>query len=163
MRITMIWAMGRGGIMGKDNDMPWRLPRDMAFFKEQTLGKAVVMGRKTWESFGSKPLKNRTNIIMTRDLGYTTPGAHIIHTLEDAKTFALNDELIIIGGAQIYEEWLPLANQLIVTKIDEDFEGDIVCPEIDWSQWALIEQIPGVHDDKNPYQYSFNFYERIQD
>ncbi|AJS58352.1 dihydrofolate reductase [Paenibacillus sp. IHBB 10380] len=163
MRITMIWAMGHNGIMGKDNDMPWRLPRDMAFFKQQTLGKSIVMGRRTWESFGGKPLKNRTNIIMTRDLEYTAQGAHIIHTLEDAKTFAQNDELMIIGGAQIYEEWLPLADRLIVTKIDEDFEGDIVFPVIDWSKWTLIEQITGVRDDNNPYDYSFNFYEFIQE
>jgi dihydrofolate reductase len=159
----MIWAMGRNGIMGKDNDMPWRLPRDMAFFKQQTIGKSIVMGRRTWESFGCKPLKNRTNIIMTRDVEYTAQGAHIIHTLEDAKASAQNDELMIIGGAQIYEEWLPLADRLIVTKIDEDFEGDIVFPEIDWSKWTLNEQIPGVRDDNNPYDYSFNFYELMQD
>lgn len=155
--------MGRDGIMGKDNDMPWRLPRDMAFFKQQTIGKSVVMGRRTWESFGGKPLKNRTNIVMTRDPEYTSQGAHIIHTLEDAKAFAQNGELMIIGGAQIYEQWLPLADRLIVTRIDEDFEGDIIFPEMDWSKWTLTEQIPGVRDDSNPYDYSFNFYELIQE
>ncbi len=162
MGITMIWAMGRNGVMGKDNGMPWHLPRDMAFFKEQTMGKPVVMGRKTWESFGGKPLKDRTNIVMTRDLEYTTQGAQIIHGLEEALEYANNQELMIIGGAQIYEKWLPYADRLLVTRIDEDFEGDIVFPDIDWTGWTLSEEIPGIRDEKNIYDYRFYIYDRIK-
>ncbi|OAB44559.1 dihydrofolate reductase [Paenibacillus glacialis] len=160
MGITMIWAMGRNGVMGKDNGMPWHLPRDMAFFKEQTMGKPVVMGRKTWESFGGKPLKDRTNIVMTRDSEYTSQDAQIIHSLEEALEYANNQELMIIGGAQIYEKWLPYADRLLVTRIDEDFEGDTVFPDIDWTCWSLSEEIPGVRDDKNPYDYRFSIYDR---
>ncbi|OAB25409.1 dihydrofolate reductase [Paenibacillus macquariensis subsp. defensor] len=160
MGITMIWAMGRNGVMGKDNGMPWRLPRDMAFFKEQTIGKPVVMGRKTWESFGGKPLKDRTNIVMTRDLEYTSQDAQIIHSLEEALEYANNQELMIIGGAQIYEKWLSYADRLLVTRIDEDFEGDTVFPDIDWTCWTLSEEIPGVRDEKNPYDYRFYIYNR---
>jgi len=160
MGITMIWAMGRNGVMGKDNGMPWRLPRDMAFFKQQTIGKPVVMGRKTWESFGGKPLKDRTNIVMTRDSEYTSQDAQIIHSLEEALEYANNQELMIIGGAQIYEKWLPYADRLLVTRIDEDFEGDTVFPDIDWTCWTLSEEIPGVRDEKNPYDYRFYIYDR---
>ncbi|OAB41231.1 dihydrofolate reductase [Paenibacillus antarcticus] len=160
MGITMIWAMGRNGVMGKDNGMPWRLPRDMAFFKEQTIGKPVVMGRKTWESFGGKPLKDRTNIVMTRDSEYKSHDAQIIHSLEEALDYANNQELMIIGGAQIYEKWLPYADRLLVTRIDEDFEGDTVFPDIDWTCWTLSEEIPGVRDEKNPYDYRFYIYNR---
>ena len=160
MGITMIWAMGRNGVMGKDNGMPWRLPRDMAFFKEQTIGKPVVMGRKTWESFGGRPLKDRTNIVMTRDSEYTSQDAQIIHSLEEALEYANNQELMIIGGAQIYEKWLPYADRLLVTRIDEDFEGDTVFPDIDWTCWTLCEEIPGVRDEKNPYDYRFYIYNR---
>ncbi|MEC0090886.1 dihydrofolate reductase [Paenibacillus macquariensis] len=160
MGITMIWAMGRNGVMGKDNGMPWRLPRDMAFFKEQTIGKPVVMGRKTWESFGGRPLKDRTNIVMTRDSEYTSQDAQIIHSLEEALEYANNQELMIIGGAQIYEKWLPYADRLLVTRIDEDFEGDTVFPDIDWTCWNLSEEIPGVRDEKNPYDYRFYIYNR---
>lgn len=160
MSITMIWAMGRNRVMGKDNGLPWRLPRDMAFFKQQTLGKTIVMGRKTWESFGGKPLKDRVNMIMTRDTEYRTQGAQIIHRLEDALEYANDQELMVIGGAQIYEEWLPYADRLLVTIIDEDFEGDIVFPDMDWTGWTLTEEIPGIRDDKNPYEYRFCTYDR---
>lgn len=160
MSITMIWAMGRNGVMGKDNGMPWRLPRDMAFFKQQTIGKTIVMGRKTWESFGSRPLKDRVNVIMTRDKEFTAQGAQVIHSLEEALEYANNQELMIIGGAQIYEKWLPYADRLLVTRIDEDFEGDTVFPDVEWSDWGMTEQIPGIKDEQNPYDYGFYIYDR---
>ncbi len=156
----MIWAMGRNGVVGKDNGMPWHLPRDMAFFKQQTLGKTIVMGRKTWESFGGKPLKDRLNIIMTRDKEYTAQGAQVIHSIEEALDYANNQELMIIGGAQIYEKWLPYADRLLVTRIEEDFAGDTVFPDVDWSEWNITEKIPGIRDEKNPYDYDFYIYDR---
>lgn len=156
----MIWAMGRNGVVGKDNGMPWHLPRDMAFFKQQTLGKTIVMGRKTWESFGGKPLKDRLNIIMTRDKEYTAQGAQVIHSIEEALDYANNQELMIIGGAQIYEKWLPYADRLLVTRIEEDFAGDTVFPDVDWSEWSITEKMPGIRDEKNPYDYDFYIYDR---
>lgn len=156
----MIWAMGRNGVVGKDNGMPWHLPRDMAFFKQQTLGKTIVMGRKTWESFGGKPLKDRLNIIMTRDKEYTAQGAQVIHSIEEALDYANNQELMIIGGAQIYEKWLPYADRLLVTRIEEDFAGDTFFPDVDWSEWSIAEKIPGIRDEKNLYDYDFYIYDR---
>jgi dihydrofolate reductase len=160
MSVTMIWAMGRNGVMGNNNGLPWRLPRDMAFFKQQTIGKTIVMGRKTWESFGGKPLKDRTNIIMTRDPEYVTQGAHLITSVEDALIYAKDQELMVIGGAQIYAEWMPYADRLLVTIIEDDFEGNTIFPSIDWSNWTLTEKILGIQDEKNPYEYYFCTYIR---
>ncbi|AOZ91089.1 dihydrofolate reductase [Paenibacillus crassostreae] len=160
MSITMIWAMDRNGVMGKDNGLPWRLPRDMAFFKQETINKPIVMGRKTWESFNGKPLKDRINIIMTRDQTYEVQGAHVIHTVEDALNYAKDADLMVIGGAQIYTQWLPYADRLLVTRIDEEFEGDITFPEIDWTAWTLTDRTKGIQDEQNPYEYYFCTYLR---
>lgn len=160
MSVTMIWAMDRNGVMGKDNGLPWRLPRDMAFFKQETINKPIVMGRKTWESFNGKPLKDRVNIIMTRDETYEAQGAQVIHTVEDALNYAKDAELMVIGGAQIYTQWLPYADRLLVTRIEADFEGDIIFPEIDWTVWTLTDRTKGIQDEQNPYEYYFCTYLR---
>ncbi|WP_438350910.1 dihydrofolate reductase [Paenibacillus sp. FA6] len=160
MTVTMIWAMGRNGVVGKDNGMPWHLPHDMAFFKRQTIGKPVVMGRKTWESFGGKPLKDRMNIIMTRDPKYTAQGAHVVRTVEEVLDLVQDQELMVIGGSQIYAEWMPVADRLLVTRIDADFEGETVFPETDWSVWTLTEETRGIRDDKNLYDHHFCTYIR---
>ncbi|MHA0855251.1 dihydrofolate reductase [Paenibacillus sp. CMAA1364] len=160
MSVTLIWAMGSNGVVGKDGGLPWRLPRDMAFFKEQTIGKPVVMGRKTWESFGGKPLKERTNIIMTRDPNYTVQDGLVIHTMQEALAYAKDQELMIIGGAQIYKDWITRADRLLVTRINADFEGDTVFPDIEWSDWTLTEEVQGIQDERNPYEYAFCTYIR---
>ncbi|WP_342435721.1 dihydrofolate reductase [Paenibacillus sp. FSL L8-0436] len=161
MSISMIWAMGANGVIGKDNDMPWHLPRDFAFFKSETFGKRMLMGRKTWESLGGKPLKDRTSIIITRDRSYTPEGAKVVHTVEEALAEGgKGDELMIIGGAEIYRMFLPYADKLIVTRIEHEFEGDTKFPEVEWSEWTEISNTPGIRDEKNPYDYRFYVYER---
>lgn len=160
MSISMIWAMDKNRTIGRENALPWRLPRDMAFFKEQTLNKTVLMGRKTWESFGGRSLPQRNNVVLTRDSDYTANGADVIHSLEEGLKLAEREQLMIIGGAEIYKLFWPYADELIVTHIDETFEGDTVFPDLDWSGWKVVREIPGVTDEKNPYQYRFIFYER---
>lgn len=118
------------------------------------------MGRNTWESFGGKPLPQRRNIVVTRDLNYKVEQAEIVHTIEEGLSVTKGEELCVIGGSQVYREFLPLADRLVVTKIHENFEGDTFFPEVDWSEWQLIEQIEGEQDEKNVHAYTFEFYER---
>ncbi|MFF2911260.1 dihydrofolate reductase [Paenibacillus sp. NPDC057934] len=163
MSISMIWAMGVNGVIGKDNKMPWHLPRDFAFFKSETLGKTMLMGRKTWDSLGGKPLKGRTNIVLTRDRSFTAEGAEVVYTLEEALEAAKRtDELVVMGGAEIYRMMLPYADKLIVTRIQYDFEGETLFPEVNWEKWAEVSNTPGIRDEKNPYDYRFIVYERSE-
>ncbi len=159
-KITMIWAQDANGLIGRDNALPWRIPADMAYFKQETLGKPVVMGRKTWESFGGKPLKDRQNIVLTRDVSWTAEGAHVVHTTEEALAASESGEVMIIGGSQIYALFLPLADRLRVTRVHEQFEGDAFFPTVDWSEWTLTESTEGPRDEKNKYVYVFEIYER---
>ncbi|CAH1190897.1 MULTISPECIES: dihydrofolate reductase [Paenibacillus] len=160
MSIELVWAMGENGAIGLNNAIPWRLPKDMAFFKQRTLNKTIIMGRRTWESFGGKPLPQRRNIVITRDLDYKVEQAEVVHTIEEGLSATQGEELCVIGGSEIYREFLPFADRLVVTKIHEHFEADTFFPNIDWSEWELVEQIEGEQDEKNIYPYTFEFYER---
>ncbi|MBO2943009.1 dihydrofolate reductase [Paenibacillus sp. F411] len=164
MSISMIWAMGRNGVIGRDNDIPWRLPRDLAYFKKMTLQKTILMGRKTWESFGGRPLPQRRHLVVTGDHNYSVPfeEVHILHDLEEAMPYSQDQELMVIGGSQIYKQMLPKADRLYVTFIEEDFEGDTYFPEVDWSQWTLVSNEAGIMDENNPYSYRFAIYERAE-
>ncbi|MBY9082064.1 dihydrofolate reductase [Paenibacillus sp. HN-1] len=162
MEISLIWAMGLDGVIGKGGTMPWHLPRDFAFFKERTMGRTMLMGRKTWDSLGGKPLPGRTSIVLTRDASFSAEGAKVVHSLEEALQAAGDEtELMVIGGAEIYKITLPVANRLIVTLIEESFDGDTFFPEIDWSQWTEVSSEPGIRDEKNRYGYRFVVYERL--
>jgi dihydrofolate reductase len=159
----MIWAMDRNRLIGANNAMPWHLPGDWAFFRRTTTGHPVLMGRKTFESLGSKPLKGRDNIVMTRDPGYQAEGCKIIHTMEEALMLAQGvDEFFIIGGSEIYSRFMAHADRLYITRIDHEFEGDAYFPEFDESEWQLVKSEPGVTDEKNPYAYTFYTYDRIR-
>lgn len=160
MSISLIWAMDRNGLVGKGNDLPWRLPNDMNFFKQQTRGKTVVMGRKTWESLRIKPLPQRRNIVLTGDRSYEAEGAEVVHSVEEALDIAQDGDLMIIGGGSVYGQFIPHADRLLVTRIDEEFEGDVHFPSVDWSGFALVEEIPGIRDEKNLYDHRFMIYER---
>lgn len=160
MGITLIWAMARNGTIGRDNQLPWRLPADLKFFKEQTTGKTMVMGRKTWESMGSRPLPNRKSVVLTGDHGYQAEGAEVVHSVEEALQYANGGELMVIGGAAVFQAFVPLADRLLVTRIDEEIEGDVFFPKIDWSEFKLVKETEGIRDEKNPYHYRFLTYER---
>ncbi|MCQ4085585.1 dihydrofolate reductase [Saccharibacillus sp. JS10] len=158
--ITLIWAQDEQELIGKNNTMPWRLPADLAYFKSQTVGKAIVMGRKTWESFGSKPLKDRQNIVLTRNKAFQAEGATVVHSIEEALQMAESEEVMIIGGAEIYALYLPIADQLRVTQVQGTFEGDTFFPSLDKSAWKLVSSEKGIVDEKNKYEHEFQVYER---
>ncbi len=158
--ISMIWAMGKDNALGCRNRMPWYLPADFAYFKKVTLGKPVIMGRKTYESIG-KPLPGRKNIIITRDTAFRPEGCITVDSIDGAKAYADEGEVFIIGGAEIYKTFLPLAHKLYITAINHAFEADTYFPEIDYSRWKLVSSEPGPKDEKNPYDYKFLVYERV--
>ena len=131
MPLHLIYARSRNHIIGKNGDLPWHLPEDLAHFKRTTLGQAVVMGRVTWESIPEKfrPLPGRRNVVVSRQADYIATGATVVDSLHAALTLFPSDEVVwLIGGAQLYAQALPMASQLVVTEIDADFEGDAFAP-----------------------------------
>lgn len=161
--ISIVVAMDKNKVIGKDNQLPWHLPADLAFFKKITMGKAIVMGRKTYESIG-KPLPGRQNIILTRNKDYAALGCTVIHSVDDI--FALEqketNEICVIGGAEIFKEVLAVADRLYITMIDNEFSGDTYFPPYDETDWALITREKGPKDEKNPYDYYFTVYEKLK-
>ncbi|MEM5014762.1 dihydrofolate reductase [Metabacillus indicus] len=159
--ISMIVAMDENHLIGRKNDLPWRIPADLAYFKKVTLGHPVLMGRKTFESIG-KPLPGRENIILTRNKHYSQEGTKVIHELGEV----LGDQslqeknLFIIGGAEIFKECLHLADRLYITKIHDTFEGDTFFPEFKEENYCVISREKGPKDNKNPYDYEFIVYEK---
>ena len=140
MTVGLIWAQSTSGVIGRDNGIPWRLPEDQARFKQLTIGHAVVMGRRTWESLPAKvrPLPGRRNVVVTRQADYMADGAEVVTTLEDALT---GDETWVIGGEQIYALALPIATRCEVTEIEVDLprdDGDALAPVLDES-WVGTE------------------------
>jgi dihydrofolate reductase len=159
-RLNLIYARARNGVIGRDNTLPWHLPEDLAHFKRHTLGCPVIMGRKTWDSLPPKfrPLPGRPNIVISRDATWHADGAHSAKTLEDALAWcAGHPEMWVIGGAQIYALALPLAQRVVVTEIDADFEGDAFAPVLD-AAWA--ETARDTHTAANGLPFSFVTYER---
>ncbi|MFC5531940.1 dihydrofolate reductase [Cohnella yongneupensis] len=160
MTVTLIAAVASNGIIGKDNALIWRLPADMAFFKSQTIGKPVLMGRKTFESL-KQPLKDRANIILSRTMTETPEGCELVRSIPEALEKYSADDLMVIGGADIYSQTMDAADRLILTEIDQPFEGDASFPEFDRSQWKLVSRTPGIQDERNLLPYSFCVYERV--
>jgi dihydrofolate reductase len=163
MRISLVVAMAANRVIGRDNGLPWHLPADLQHFKRITMGKPILMGRRTWESIG-RPLPGRTSIVITRDAGYSAPGCVVVHTIEAALQAAADcgDEAMVIGGAEFYRQVLPRANTLYLTRIHADFEGDTLFPELDESEWREVERSDCEPDGKNPYRYSFIRLDRIK-
>jgi len=159
MSITMIAAMARNRTIGIDNKLPWRIPDDMAFFKRTTTGTTVVMGRKTLQSFGG-PLPNRRNVVLTRSADFREEGCEVVHSVEEALEKLRGEDLMIIGGEQIYRLFLPHADRLLLTEIDEEFEGDTQFPSFSYDEWEMSERIKGVRDERNPYDYYYTTYTR---
>ncbi|WP_096154368.1 MULTISPECIES: dihydrofolate reductase [Bacillus] len=157
--ISLIVAYGRNKVIGKDNKMPWHLPADLRYFKETTLGKTVVMGRKTFQSIG-KALPRRKNVVITSQLDFEATGCELISSLDEALQLAKEQETFIIGGATIYKQAIEHADFLYVTYIDEEFEGDAFFPEWNVDEWELLSSKKGEIDEKNKYNYYFNVYKR---
>ncbi len=157
--ISLIWAMDRKRLIGNRQDLPWRIPADLAYFKKVTMGKPVIMGRKTFESIG-KALSGRRNILLTRNKSLNYEGVFITDTPEKAIQMIQGEEAFVIGGAEIYRLFLPYASRLYITQIQAEFPGDVYFPDFKEDEWVMKERIPGVKDEKNPYDYEWLVYER---
>lgn len=159
--LSMIVAHADNRIIGKDNDMPWHLPADLAYFKKTTLGKPVVMGRKTYESIG-RPLPGRQNIVITRDANYQAEGITTATSVEQAIALAgYVEEVMVIGGGAIYAHCLPSAERLYITHINHSIEGDTCFPTYDLEKdWTKVSSEVRQADEKNAYELDFCVYER---
>ncbi|WP_026611121.1 dihydrofolate reductase [Methylocaldum szegediense] len=162
MKISLIVAMSENRVIGVDNRMPWHLSSDLKRFKRITMGKPLIMGRRTHESIG-RPLPGRKNIVLTTDRTYTAPGCVVAHSLEDALEEANADEVMVIGGSSLYEKLLPTADRLYLTLIHRAFTGDTFFPQIKWDEWTEIERLDVEDDPDSGLSYSFLILERKTD
>lgn len=166
MKLALIAAYAQNRVVGIDNKLPWHLPEDLKYFKRCTSGKAIIMGRKTYESIG-RPLPNRTNIVITRNPAFKADGVKVVTSLNDAIELAAAvnevngvDEIMVIGGAAIYEITLPMADRLYLTHVHAQVEGDAYFPEVDFSNWREVERADYASSETNPYDYSFVVYDK---
>jgi dihydrofolate reductase len=160
--LTLIVARARNGVIGRDNQLPWRLPEDLAFFKRTTMGAPIVMGRKTHESIG-RALPGRRNIVVTRDAQRRFEGCDTVTNLDDALALAARDgapEAFLIGGAQLYEEGALRADKMIVTEIHADFDGDASFPAPDPALWEEVSRETYRAGAPNDFEYAFVVYRR---
>lgn len=156
--ISFVVAMDENRAIGKDNDLPWYLPNDLKHFKNVTMGKPIVMGRKTYESIG-KPLPGRENIVVTRDEHYQAEGTTVVHSVDEVLKKEA-EELCVIGGTEIFKLFMPVADRLFVTEIHHTFDADTYFPEINRDEWREVSREPGFVDEKNKYPHDFVVYEK---
>jgi dihydrofolate reductase len=161
-RISLIAAMGHGRVIGIENRLPWKLPADMKWFRQHTLGKPIIMGRKTFESFGARPLPERHNIVISHNPDYRAAGASVVSSIDEAIAVAGDvPELMIIGGASFYAQMLPRADRLYLTLVDIDVPGgDAWFPAYPVEDWELREEHYQGPDEKNPYGMHFQVLDR---
>lgn len=165
--LCLIVAAAANGVIGRDGRMPWHLRAELRYFRQRTLGKPVIMGRKTFQSIG-KPLPGRHNIVITRDQAFSAPGAEIVGSLDAAVAAALvaaaasnANEIMVIGGTDIYRQALPLAARVYLTRVDANPTGDAVFPDLPEQQWQLIEQSPIAADAADTVSATACVYERL--
>lgn len=157
----MIVAVAKDNVIGADNDIPWYCPADLQHFKRTTMGAPVVMGRKTYESLKIQPLPGRRNIIISRNPDYQAAGCDIFSSIEAAiEQLAAVDKVFIIGGAELYKQMLPKAQELYVTQVDVAVTGDRYFPEISAQEWQLQSESDFDADEKNPHAMRFQYYQR---
>lgn len=163
--LSIIVAMSENHVIGKDGSLPWHLPGDLAHFKKTTMGRPIIMGRKTFDSLG-RPLPGRVNIIVTRNPSYHVDGAVVANSvnsaLDQARAAAGDDgEIFILGGAEIYRQVMPSVDRMIITHVHAHCDGDTFFPEFDPAQWRITEQVHHDKDQHNTYAYTICTYERI--
>lgn len=163
MIVSLIAALAKNRVIGKNNDLPWHLPNDMKYFMDTTKGHCVIMGRKNYESIPTKfrPLPNRTNIVVTRQKDFSAAGCTVVHSLEAAMAVAKDKnepEVFVIGGAEIYSLAMPLAHKLYLTEIQADIEGDTYFPSIDTNSFKEISRVHHTKDSKHVFDFDFVVY-----
>jgi len=163
MKLSLLAALSTNNVIGRDNQVPWRLSTDLKRLKAMTLGHHVIMGRKTYESVG-RPLPGRTNLVITRQEGYAPAGVTVVHSLEEAIRIAMHsgdEEAFVLGGAEIYQQAMHRADRMYLTRVHAEVEGDTVFPDFDdVSEWQLTDAEHFDADEKNELPFSFLTYER---
>jgi len=160
--ISFLWAEDKNHVIGYKGQLPWTLPNDMKRFKELTIGKTIVMGRRTYESFPNGPLPKRLNIVMSRNPDYqVSDPAVLITDISELSKYEDKSEIVVIGGSKIFDVFKDIVDRLYVTRIDHEFDGDVKMIDLDYSKFKLTEKKEGVVDDKNIYPYTFETYDKI--
>jgi dihydrofolate reductase len=160
-KISIIVAIANNWAIGKDNQLLWHISRDLQRFKKITLGHQVIMGKKTYESLPFRPLKNRTNVVITDNPDDKFVGCITIYSIQQALDLCNDaEESFIIGGGSVYKQFLPYANKFYLTRVHKDFEADTFFPEIDFSEWKLVECEDHDPEGENDFSYSFMVYEK---
>lgn len=158
-QVSMIVAMTDNGVIGSQNKLLWHLPNDLQYFKAVTMGKPIIMGRKTFDSI-KRPLPGRQNIVLTRQDAATFPGCDVVSSVEEALKVAKGEEVMIVGGAEIYKLFLPLATKMYVTWVDANLSGETVFPLWNRLDWEVQSEEAHVMDQKHAYAYTFTVYHR---
>ena len=164
MIVSAIVAASTDGVIGVDNELPWHLPADLKYFKRKTLDHHIIMGKNTFYSIG-RPLPKRTNIVLTRDPFFIADGIYVAHSVYEALEIAFEaeeEEVFIIGGAQVYTASMEYLDKIYLTRVDISVAGDTYLPEILPAEWKLTAEVKHEPDDKNEYSYAFLTYERIR-
>jgi len=160
-QITIVVAISENNAIGKDNQLLWHLPADLKHFKNKTTGKTIIMGRKTYDSIG-KPLPNRRNIVITRQQGLQFAGIEVVNSLHEGLALCKDEnEVFIIGGAEIYKQALPLVDKIELTRVHQEFEADAFFPELDQETWKETWKEDHLPDEKNKFAYTFATLERV--
>ena len=160
MLISLIAAMDENRLIGANNALPWHLPADLQHFKAMTMGKPILMGRKTYDSIG-RPLPGRTNVVITRDKNWHVDGCVVAHSIEEALASVDAEEVMVMGGASFYEQMISRAGRLYITRIHGQYEGDAWFPEYESDDWRLVSKEYFSADDVNPVGHSFLLYEKL--
>jgi dihydrofolate reductase len=163
MTVSLIVAVSSNGVIGRDGDLPWRLPRDLRHFKATTMGHHLIVGRRTWHEVG-RPLPGRTMVVVTRDRDFAAPGATVVHSLDEALTAAAaDDEPFIGGGAHIYRAALEedVVDRIYVTRVHGEVAGDTFFPPVDWQQWRLVSEEHHPADERNEFALTFEIWDRV--
>ena len=163
MKITLVVAASENNAIGKDNNLLWHLPKDMRFFKNTTWGLPILMGRKTFESLGSKLLPGRVNIILTQQKDWTAEGVKVVHSMQEAIELATQldyKELMVIGGGQVYKEALPLAQKVWLTRVHTNIPGDTFFPVLPSADWVLQSSEKVSADEKHIFAFDFECWQR---
>lgn len=165
--LSYVVAMAQNGVIGRNNDLPWRLPKDLAYFKRVTMGYPIIMGRKTFDSIG-RPLPGRCNIVVTRQAEWRAEGVEVVNSLDQALELARDkaqaadlDQVMLIGGATLFEQAMPWVQRLYLTEVHADVEGDVYFPDFDRDIWCESEREDCFADGENPFDYSFVVYNPI--